>query len=893
MIFANAFLRWLVNVEPGDDREPEFTWMNLPESWGVFVLIGIVVALAFFVFWTYVRELKTCPFGLRVTLGVFRFIVLFLLVLVFLQPSISFKKDRVRKPNIVLAVDVSGSMAIRDEYRDPQVISQLASKLGYEEEQLQTGKISRMELVQKAIDRNEQEFLVSLLEKGAIRVNEFETTSKTATTLTSQESSEDEASDGDDSEEDGKKTDDQSDDKAGAATGKKDGSDNNAEKSNADKSKSGNPADEDPAAENKKGKTGRKKLKLDTPRGRGTNVWLALKDALQTTQISSIILISDGQVTTEDDVKGIAEEARNKGVPIFVVGVGDPYKTKNVWVKDVVVPPQAVNPGDPFDVLGIIGFQRVGVSALTVQLVRQEVIGDDYGPEEEAMTEIVPLPTKNVDEEDQQGIAEVKFRPALTNPGKYRYRLKILTEIPDEEKLDDNSGYSSNVEVTDEKARILLVSGAPTWEYQLIQRLLRRDPTYELSCWLQSMDLERQQEGNISIDRLPETLLEMSEYNAIILIDPDPQKDLDQNFFDLLKEFAEKKAGGVMFMAGPKYTSMTLSLSKAETLKKILPVEFPDASTTLVGFDGAASVSTKMEVNIPNINHQVMRFFQDANENLTQWQAMPGVYWSYPAAKAKPITKVLVEHGEITLAVDSENPRPLLVAGRYGLGNTLYMGFNGTWRWRRIGRQAHYFDAFWINVAKFLVANRSLQGVNRGTVGTDKPNFEIGERVVFHANLLDPQMKNMEVDSVDGGLYLGVEQVAPLRFKKVTPGEYEASWIASRVGTLDAKLDIGGAVVKTAIKVDVPRAEFKATSRNDVMLREIAKESGGEFFTLENLDLVPGVVPEKSRRYPQTTTPEPIWGMPEVRREFLLFCFILPFVLLTAEWALRKGFKLL
>ncbi len=609
--------------------------------------------------------------------------------------------------------------------------------------------------------------------------------------------------------------------------------------------------------------------------------------------MASIVLISDGQATGGNDPYNIARDAKKKGIPIYTVGVGDPYKTKNVWIKDIVVPPQAVNPGDPFDVLGIIGFQRIDIKNINVQLVRQEIIGNNFGPEEEPMTKVVTLPDKT-GEEDEQGIVEVKFRPALTNPGKYRYQLRIMTEIPDEEKTDDNMRFSSDVEVTDEKTRVLLISGAPTWEYQLVQRLLQRDPTYELSCWLQSMDTQRQQEGNISIDRLPETLLEFSEYNAVIMIDPDPQRDLDKNFFDLLEKFVEEKAGGVMFMAGPKYTSMALSLSKSENLRKILPVEFPDASASLMGFDGAASTSTKMEINIPNINNQVMRFFQDPNENLNQWQAMPGVYWSYPAAKATPIAKILIEHGDITLAVDSESPRPLLVAGRYGLGNTLYMGFNGTWRWRRVGRQAHFFDAFWINVAKFLVANRSLQGSSRGTVDTDLPNYEIGTRVFFHGTFLDPQMKKSTLPAISAGVYVGDEKIDTIQFKyQGSPGDYVADWLASRVGSVDVRADIGGAVVSTTVKIEQPRAEMKSTALNASVLKEIAKESGGEYFSIDNLEQLAGLVYASPQRIEQSTSPEPIWGMPEVRRSFLLMCFLLPFVLLTTEWALRKAFKLL
>lgn len=864
MIFANAFLRWVVDSSPSDDRQPEFHWMNLPESWQVFVLVGIVFLLGLFVFWTYVRELKTCPLGLKLTLAFLRFTVLFLLVLVFLKPSITFRRDIVRKPNIVLAIDRSASMAFSDEYRDPAVVKRLHEEYGFSEEDLKNGKVTRFAILKKALERNDLEFLRKLRNKGSVRITEFDTESRTVKTLSAITRQKN----------------------AGAAGAGSSGAwaEIRAEFDKAYRLIHSGAGDSD------------QRFELDSdPTGKGTDIWQALNESIDAAQVAAIVLVSDGQNTTENDPVLLARKAAEKNVPIFAIGIGDPYKSRNIWVDKLRAPLHAVNPGEPFDVKARISFQRIDVSNINVQLVRQEVIGENLGPEEEPISKVVTLPAKKPDEgEDSQGSVEVQFKPVLQKAGKFQYKLKITTEIPDEENLDDNVKVAdSYVEVTDEKSRVLLISGAPTWEYQLVRKLLQRDPNYEVSCWLQTMDIERQQEGNIPIERLPETFAEFSEYNAIILIDPDPQKDLDQNFFDMLKKFVEEKAGGVMFMAGPKYTAMTLSLSKSKSLQDILPVEFPDPSTTLLGFDSSASTSTKMEINIPNIGHQVMRFFQDPNENLTQWQAMPGIYWSYPAARAKPITRVLIEHGDITQAIDAEHKRPLLVAGRFGLGNSLYMGFTGTWRWRRVGRQAHFFDAFWINVVKFLVSNRSLQASRRGIVATDRPDFEIGERVDFHATVFDPAMKKMKVDSLDGELMLNGERIEALKFKLVTPGEYKASWIANTKGTLAVKLDVGGAVLETTIKVDEPQDEQKARSLNLTLLREIAKDSGGEYFAVDNLGQLVEVIPDQERTIPQLTTPEPIWGMPEVRREFLLLCFLLPFVFLTAEWALRKAFKLL
>ena len=98
---------------------------------------------------------------------------------------------------------------------------------------------------------------------------------------------------------------------------------------------------------------------------------------------------------------------------------------------------------------------------------------------------------------------------------------------------------------------------------------------------------------------------------------------------------------------------------------------------------------------------------------------------------------MLVEHSDPTLR-SVEGSRPLLVAGRYGSGHTLYLGFNGTWRWRRAGRQAEFFDKFWIQAVRYLVEGRSLEGRRRGYVQTDRDRYEIGDKVTITARLQDP-----------------------------------------------------------------------------------------------------------------------------------------------------------
>jgi hypothetical protein len=100
---------------------------------------------------------------------------------------------------------------------------------------------------------------------------------------------------------------------------------------------------------------------------------------------------------------------------------------------------------------------------------------------------------------------------------------------------------------------------------------------------------------------------------------------------------------------------------------------------------------------------------------LQRWETLPGIFWSFPSDEPKPTANVLVEHSDPTLK-KVVGSRPLLVSGRYGAGQVLYLGFNGTWRWRKAGRQAEFFDKFWIQAVRYLVEGRSLEGRRRGYV---------------------------------------------------------------------------------------------------------------------------------------------------------------------------------
>lgn len=235
-------------------------------------------------------------------------------------------------------------------------------------------------------------------------------------------------------------------------------------------------------------------------------------------------------------------------------------------------------------------------------------------------------------------------------------------------------------------ARVLLVAGLPSWEYRMVQRLLNRDSRFVLSCWLQTMGEERPQEGNESISRLPKTAEELSRYEAIIILDPDP-KDLSKQWMTLLQNFC-RQGGGVLYVAGPKHSKSFFYLEKSSPLSECLPVEF-------LAEEQMESVKVrpgKLRVVTENQGHPIISLVPKADENSQLWNSM-SIAWSFPTSGAKRDTKKLLELDDGT---------PVIVTQRFGEGKSVFMSHTGNWRLRRLGNRAQHYDQFWINMARYL-----------------------------------------------------------------------------------------------------------------------------------------------------------------------------------------------
>ena len=812
-----------------EDADVSFNFANLPESWRVFVFLAVIVLIGWVVYKVYQKENDSCPKGIKRLLFFLRLSVCLVLGVIFLEPSVTYTQSRSLRPIIKILRDSSQSMNINDGYSTDESAKSVSSVIKKSIDEVRAIKPSRVEIINTAINANESEFLIKLRDKGRIKVLDF-----------AEKPVEVDVAD--------KKTTDQQ------------------------------VNDEDESGE---------LLSISLPdliaKGVGTDLSKAIDESIEESLTSSLIIFTDGQHNTSSDLEDAVNLAKLRKIPLYFVGVGDPDRPRNITVSNVYADPQVWN-NDPFQIQAVINSEGLDNDQVKIELV--EIEKAETGEDNEKI-----IAEKNVSLSSENERIKVDFIHTPKTPGGKLFTVRAEV-IEGESNIDDNSPPSpTRVNVLDDNAKVLLLSGGPSWEYRALVRLLTREKMVNLSCWLQSLDDGRLQQGNTPISSLPVTREKLFEYDVIIMLDPDPNEFNDE-IIDLYKSFVSEHSGGLLYMPGPVNAGKFLSDSRTSSVIELLPVSLGDVGGMEVS--GLLSLNNRewpLTIVAANADQPIMRFYEDPQKTLAQWKKLPGTYWSFPALEAKPTTKVLIEHSDPTLR-KKEIPRPLLVTGQFGTGRTTYLGFDGTWRWRTKGLDAEFFKRFWIQTTRYLVEGRSLAGKRRGQIETERFQYQIGDKIRLTATLREKNFEWMNDEKVKGILTYpdGEKKEVLFDLLQNQKGIYETTVVAVNEGAYDVLIELEGdnnemLNVKSNFMVVFPFQEIKETWLDRDKLKAIAVSTGGGYYNPDEIATIPDALPDLSRKLSYDSPPMPIWDNRIV--------FILLVLLLIFEWAFRKKYKLI
>ncbi len=802
----------------------EFVWTHAPASWGVFVGLAAVAALVYVAVWLYRREMTVCPRGVRMLLAGLRVAAIVVLALVFMGPALAVSVTRTLHPYVILLLDDSQSMGIRDAYDEP-TSERLAEAAGADAEALAAGALSRAELVDRVLARDGAKLLRDLQARGQVRVMTFADAVRVREAYGVVRETDLPA-------------------EADAPAG---------------------PVDPLPPL---------------AAAGARTDLGRALSEALASVAghpVAGIVLVTDGQNAGGADPLAAAEQAAAREIPVMAVGVGDPRPPRNLRVVDVWAP-ETVFAGDPCLIQARLQSEGLEAGPVAVELV-EDSAGEAEGRVLESRMAILG---------GGRSQADVTFEHTPTAHRRHIYTVRI--PVQPRELLAADNEKSARVNVVTERARVLLVAGSPGWDFRMVRSLLLRDATIEVSCWLQTLERDMRQDGNTVIERLPSREEDLFAYDVVLMLDPDPS-EFNEAWIDGLRRFMGDHAGGLLWMAGPKFTPKFLSHYRTRGIRDLLPVRVEDVSAAgLTAVDKTATRSWRMEVTPAGLEHPLLRFVPEADLNRRLLEALPGVYQAFPALGPKPGALVLAEHGDPRAAMRG-TPRPLVVAGRYGAGRSLYLGSSGTWRWRKLGE--HVFDQFWVQAVRYLVEGRLMGGKKRARLTTDRDVYPVGARVAVTAEAYSPAFEPIEVPALVAVVRARAAAPREIELRAVPgrPGRYEGAFVADRVGTHELEIVLrddrvaAPARVTCAVTVEAPRLEFADPRLNKALLAEIAARTGGRYVELDTIDKAVAALPRRTETVVVRDRPRALWDTSRL--------LVLLVGLLAVEWAVRKRFRLM
>lgn len=581
--------------------------------------------------------------------------------------------------------------------------------------------------------------------------------------------------------------------------------------------------------------------------------------------LGGVVVFTDGIRNAGVDPRDVASLARDAGVPVHFVGLGTT---------------------SPRDV------QVVDLSAAEVSFVQDEVPVSarlrTRGLAGETVTLTLLVDGERTDEReiqveaDGEVVVPMKYTPAQTGD----FELAVETPARRDEILVENNRQSRRLRVIDDRIRVLLIEQSPRWEFRYLQALLLRDRRVDLKCVLFDGDPAiTRSPGSPYLDGFPTRREDLFGYDLVVFGDVDP-RNFTPSQLDVLTEFVARSAGSFLMIAGRRFSPWAY---RDTALERMLPVEFerlvPGAASTLI-YDRPV----KLMLTPEGRESVLLRMSDDPAENLRRWEALPPLFWVAPVLRAKPAAEVLV------VDASREDPAlhvPVIAMQQYGVGQSMFIGTDNTWRWRR-NEGEQFFVSMWGRVVQRLAINHLLTGSRRTQLLLDRTSALRGEKIAVTGRLFtsafEPLLEPVVRARIEAGSRsaVGAASVGAtvgdflLRAVPDQPGVFRGELVASAPGRYRVTLG-EEAPASVDFTVEERLVESGETAMQESLLRELSALTAGAFFREEDLHRLPEVAQSTAQRVQSRLAIE-LWTSP------LYYMVVL--MLLAAEWVLRKIWQL-
>jgi len=563
---------------------------------------------------------------------------------------------------------------------------------------------------------------------------------------------------------------------------------------------------------------GRTDLEAQQPSGEMTLIGEALASAAAQTEseeLAGVVLLTDG--ANQSAVDPVAQ-ARNLGAPVYVVAVGDVAASHagkpDLSVTDVL--------GERF--MSVNAENELGVCLNGRGYAGQTATVDVFDGEQLLATETAELTEVDV---------TVRLQITPTVLGKRTF--EVVARPFDTEEITENNRRQFSAIVEKNHLAVLYVEGTPRWEYKFLKRALERDPVVRFTGFIRGRsDLFVRQGERVGEGVLPVTAEEFAAFDVIVVGDVSPRL-FSKDQLEALREVVVEQGKGLALVPGPR--ARDEGGFGRTPLAEVVP-----------SFLTAAEDYTETGEFVPRLT---------ARGREHPMLAGLGAFFDASSAAALNGCFVLDEPGPGATALlahpfaqRSRGPLPLCVTQVAGKGRAMAMAMDTTWRWRMnaVDGDARPLHArFWGQAIRWLAGGREDSGDDMPFIAyTSRDYYEPGAPSIVYARLpgaIDDDAASSRADAfaepevaAEVRTPSGAVLTTPLEFVAgsaglykviltfTEPGEYTAQVSAVRggdaLGEDDARFFIGR-----------PYGEFERIEMNERLLRALAFETGGAFYT--------------------------------------------------------------
>jgi hypothetical protein len=566
-----------------------------------------------------------------------------------------------------------------------------------------------------------------------------------------------------------------------------------------------------------------------TTDGQVTALGAALDDLARrhaTSNLAGLVVVSD---FNQNAGPPAVQAAQRLGVSVHTVGIG-PIAAADVGV-DLQAPP-VMKKDERSTLVATVRQDGLAGQTVTVRFAMREMgASGDAGS-------ATPLGERTVKLDASTQTVDFPYVPTQT--GQFLFTAEV-EPLPEEVVTENNRAQRESM-VRDDFIRLLFVEYEPTWEWRFVKEVFHRDKLVGergFRTFLRSADPKVRQTNELFLPALTPPRSEFFAHDVIVIGDL-PSTALSPTFCRMTEEFVGKFGGGLVVLSGARFGPGQLAQTP---LGDLLPVKVdPNARRSDRPLFSLART-------VDAAQYDFMRLGGSDAENDKAWNNLGQLSWYQPVERLRPMATALAEHPTDT-CVDGKTRQPIIAAHYYGRGEVIYLGFNESWRLRRLyGEQ--YYRQFWGQMIHRLALRHALGSQKRFVVRTDRRQYQADDQVLLTVEAYDANFEPLTEDKLTGRK-LSAELVLPgksnldgesrpLGIAQLREGIFETRFPAFAAGEHRVKVKdpITNETAEATFRVAAVSVERQRAVRNVSLEQAIADATGGKSYDLTTVAQLP------------------------------------------------------